>query len=42
MSIKSKKLKERNAGPLDTESLYYPLDEEDVTLKDSLYSALIR
>ena len=30
------------AGPLDTESLYYPLDVKSVTLKDSLLPAHIR
>ena len=31
-----------NAGPPDTECLYYPLDVEGVTLKDSLPPAHIR
>ena len=44
---KSKNLKKPtlpvvNAGPPDTEYMYYPLDEEGVTLKDSLLPAHIR
>ena len=31
-----------NAGPSDTEYLYYPLDVEDVNLKGSLLPAHIR
>ena len=31
-----------NAGPPDTEYLYYPLDVEGVTLKDSLLPASTR
>ena len=31
-----------NAGPQDTEYLYYPLDVEGVTLKGSLLPASIR
>ena len=31
-----------NAGPPDTEYLYYPLDVEGVTLKSSLLPAHIR
>ena len=30
-----------HAGPPDTEYLYYPLDMDGVTLKDSLLLALI-
>ena len=44
---KSKNLKKStmsvvNAGPPDTECLYYPLDVEGVTLKGSLSPAHIR
>ena len=47
MNKKSKNLKKPtmsvvNAGPPDREYLYYPLDVEGVTLKDSLLPAHIR
>ena len=47
MKIKSKYLKKPalsvvNAGPPNTEYLYYPLDAEGVTLKGSLLPAHIR
>ena len=47
MNKKSKNLKKPtlsvvNAGPPDTEYLYYPLDREGVTLKGSLLPAHIR
>ena len=47
MNKKSKNLKKPtlsvvNAGPPDTEYLYYPLDVEGVTLKGSLLVADIR
>ena len=47
MNKKSKNLKKPtlsavNAGPPDTEYLYYPLDVERVTLKGSLLPTCIR
>ena len=47
MNKKSKNLKKPtmsvvNAGPPDTEYLYYPLEVEGVTLKGSLLPARIR
>ena len=47
MNKKSKNLKKPtlsvvNAGPPDTEYLYYPLDVEGVTLKSSLFPAHVR
>ena len=47
MNKKSKNLKKPtmsvvNAGPPDTEYLYYPLEVEGVTLKGSLLPAHIR